>query len=411
MNGAQGLPQKAWRVLARLEPFLDLILPIGTALLLLDQRTLAYGLIYGWLLLRLLLQTRNQSSALWLLLGLALVNAGTVVMDRGGQPSDPSDLLVIVLAFAAGLERTSQQWQRSFAQICCCLAPITLMALIKPANQLLAFPGINVNRMSFLLGMLLLCAWGIARLSQHTAARLGWFAIASLGLPLALATGSRAALAAPMLALLVAWLIRAVHAGFTTKTFKRGNLLTAGLSLILLGTIAIGSLQAWYGTSHDSRTNQLSDAMRFPTAQCWATAPFHAGKELLGLGYNQKVRKRCDGHTLPILKQAGRLEGLPHAHNAAAQILAETGLAGLMALLAAVAWSLQATLRGLAPSRDQPLMRELILPLMVYFLLTGMTTSFQIYLVLNQVLIGYSLAALTSPLIQQQPTQPQREGC
>lgn len=214
-----------------------------------------------------------------------------------------------------------------------------------------------------------------------------------------------------MLALLVAWLIRAAHAGLTTKTAKRGNLLGAGLSLILLGTIAIGSLQAWYGTSHDGKTNQLSDAMRFPTAKCWATAPFHAGKELLGLGYNQKVRKRCDGDTIPVLRQAGRPEGLPHAHNAAAQILAETGLAGLTALIAAVAWSLRATLRGLTPGRDQPLVRELILPLMVYFLLTGMTTSFQIYLVLNQILIGYSLAALTSPIIQQQPTSHQREGC
>jgi hypothetical protein len=38
-----------------------------------------------------------------------------------------------------------------------------------------------------------------------------------------------------------------------------------------------------------------------------------------------------------------------------------------------------------------------LLPLSLYLLLTAMSTSYEIYLMLNQVLIGFTLAALTSP--------------
>jgi hypothetical protein len=49
-----------------------------------------------------------------------------------------------------------------------------------------------------------------------------------------------------------------------------------------------------------------------------------------------------------------------------------------------------------APSGDT-LVLSTLLPLSVYLLVMAMTTSYEIYLMLNQVLIGFTLAALTSP--------------
>lgn len=396
--------------IAQLDPWLDWILPISTALLLIDRQVWAYGLIYAWLLVRLLLQSRSQSPLIWLLIGLALVNAGTIILDRGGEPSDPSDLLLIVLAFSAGLDRPEASWQRSFAQIGACFAPITVMAISKPAEQLLKFPAINVNRMSFLIGLLVLLAWGLSRMARNLRERWAWGAVAGLGIPLALATGSRAALVAPVLALVLAWLIRKLWGLGVTGRAVAASALKAGLAGLLLLAIGLGSIHLWYGLSRDARTNQLSDAMRFPTALCWANAPFRKEQPLLGLGFNERVRRHCDGDNLDVMRAGDRPEGLPHAHNVIAQTLAETGIAGLVALAGFSAWVIRKLAQALQQGEGLSLIREAMLPVVLYYALTGMTTSFHIFLPLNQVLIGYGLAALTGKQGTASKSEPQRSG-
>jgi O-antigen ligase len=203
-------------------------------------------------------------------------------------------------------------------------------------------------------------------------------------------SGSRAALAAPLLSLLLAAIL---------QHYSKGrSLIQALLSLGLIAGLILGSLQLWYRYSPDAAINRLSDGMRFPTALCWAKAPIQQGKALFGLGYNQKVRSHCDGDHLPIVRAAGRPEGLPHAHNVGAQLMAETGLAGLTALVGTCLWAGQRLRQRLiaAPCGD-PIVLNTLLPLGLYLLLMAMSTSYEIYLMLNQVLIGFTLAALTSP--------------
>ena len=375
--------------LSLIDPWLDLAFPLATALLCLDQSRWAYGVLGLWLLLRLARQALKEHWA-WLLVGLFLVNAGIILNDKGMQPSDPTDLMVIALAFAAGLHRSTRQWRTSFAWISSSLIPLGIYSMLINGPDLLKFPGFNVNRLSFLLGILMITAWGLGRSSPDKRSSVGWLCMASLTLPLAVMSGSRAALAAPLLSLLLAAILR--HCS------KGRSLVKALLGLGLIAGLSLGSLQLWYRYAPDAAINRLSDGMRFPTALCWAKAPLKQGKALFGLGYNQKVRSHCDGDHLPIVRAAGKPEGLPHAHNVGAQLMAETGLAGLTALVGTCFWVGQRLRQRLiaAPSGDT-LVLSTLLPLSVYLLLMAMTTSYEIYLMLNQVLIGFTLAALTSP--------------
>ena len=115
--------------LSLIDPWLDLAFPLATALLCLDQSRWAYGVLGLWLLLRLARQALKEHWA-WLLVGLFLVNAGIILNDKGMQPSDPTDLMVIALAFAAGLHRSTQQWRTSFAWISSSLIPLGVYSLL-----------------------------------------------------------------------------------------------------------------------------------------------------------------------------------------------------------------------------------------------------------------------------------------
>ena len=389
------------QLINRVVGLMDLVFPVSTALLFAGQKIAAAGLLVAWLIARLIMRQRASHGLYGLLLVLALFNAGILVMDRGAQPSDPSDLLLIGLAFAAGLERTVDQWQRSFVQIVVCILPIGLTGLLwKPTQTLLQFPDINVNRLSFLLGILTVLAWGLNKLSRTTTGRVGWLAVTSSCVPLALLTGSRAALAAPALAILLTELGLGLHRLIGRGVnWKRHWRTTAAMALVIALAVA-GTAGLWYRNDQEGRINQLSDAMRFPTSLCWASAPFNHGNPLLGLGYNREVRRHCDGRALEVLASAKRMKGLPHAHNVPAQILGETGLIGLSGLILGCFGIARQVARNLRPtatiqaSQCAALTTSIGLPLCAYFVLTGMTTSFEIYLPLNQVLIGYSLAAL-----------------
>ena len=97
------------------------------------------------------------------------------------------------------------------------------------------------------------------------------------------------------------------------------------------------------------------------------------------------------------MRLMGRPEGLPHAHNLFAQIFAENGLIGVislgavLALLAHKAWSSQASSSSFAARRF-----FFAVPLLIYFLLNALVSSFQLFMLSNQLLIGLGLATLWS---------------
>lgn len=393
----------------RIESGLDATFAISTALLLLDLKVWACALLTAWLVARLVLQQAIRGGLNRLLLVLALLNAGTWIMERGAKPSDPSDLLVILLAFAAGIHRPLENWQRSFRMLAFCLIPIGLAGLFHHTGQLLQFPGINVNRMSFLLGLLSVLTWGLFRISPRKGERIAWLAATGGCIPLAVMTQSRAALAAPVLAILLSELSLTLHKQWQYNKTLKTKALSLAASLGIVTAVAVTCVRIWYANGEQAQENQLSDSLRFPTAICWAAAPFKHGNPVLGLGHNSAVRKHCDD--LPIIRQAKTQEGgLPHAHNVPAQILGETGLAGLAGLSIACVWLARRIIGDLRislgrnPTGSHRITRVIILPLSIYLLLTGMTTSFEIFLLLNQMLIGYLLASIT--MTSPNPRQP-----
>jgi len=387
------------------EPWLDIVFPAATSLVLLNQATTANIILFIWICCRLTLFAHKQTPQNWVLLGLALVFCSTIVLDRGSQPSDLSDLLVIGLAFAAGLQRTQQQWQQSTALISTCLIPAVLTALHQGTGQLLQFPGFNVNRFSFFLGLIIISCYATCRWS---ASRLGLACLAAASIPLCLLTGSRAALAAPAISLAGAWAICRFQDHSSARKKKTKGITFAALALAALTLTGLTTSYFWYSTGRQSTENTVNDIKRFETAACWFNAPFKKGKPFSGLGLNEKVRSRCNGDHIPYMKKTDHNKGLPHAHNIFGQIMGETGLPGLTGLLGTMAFAIHAIRKQLKPkAAKKHAIRSihLTLPLCIYLGATGMTTSFYIYLMLNQVLTGYLLGALVvrSPNKQLRP--------
>ncbi|MBW0166551.1 MAG: O-antigen ligase family protein [Vulcanococcus sp.] len=411
------------QIFSQADCWLDLCIPAATALLLAAQPLAAYSLVGFWLAARLSLQCTKQPVYL-ILLCLALTSMGTMVLERGSAPSDPSDLLIIALAFAAGVHRPAQRWHASLSQISLCLLPIAIAACLKSPETLLQFPDINVNRLSFLLGLLISATWGLAETSNTGRSRLAWLAWMSLALPLTLLSGSRAPLALPVLAIAIAKLIAQTYpnrthgSGLTPLPWRNSF---AALTLIVV--LAAGATQLWYHNASDSGINRVSDTWRAHTALCWAKQPFSQRQPWLGLGHINNIRKRCDSDRLPVMqsvidnstlseqqrKIASRAaaKGLPHAHNSYVQIFAETGIAGLAAVVIAGIWIARMTQRSRLKSaiertsKDE-LVRRAALPIAIYLAITGLTTSFHIFLPLNQILIGYSLAMFSATPAEQE---------
>lgn len=381
-----------------LQQWLDIAFPISLTLLCLDEKIASYALLSAWIACRLWLNGHRERLN-WILLGLLLVNAGTIVTDRDLQPSSPSDFLIVALAFAAGLNRTSAQWKSSLQWISLCSLPLLIYAIGHPSGEVLKLPHFNVNRLAFLLGILMIAGWSLARGGSTKAMRLGGISIASAGVPLAILTHSRAALAAPSLAILLSYAIQALSARTPRQHINSSGRAILAIASILLITIA--AAYNWYGRGSVSREDINSDAMRFPTALCWANQAFKRPSNFfLGAGYNEKVRSHCDGNDIPILMQvpSPRPEGLPHSHNLFAQILGETGVPGFATAIAVAAWAtrrLWRKLRHKAVSRAQYLIDTYLLAFCIYLALNALFTSFHLFLMTNQVLIGYSIAAFS----------------
>ncbi len=84
-------------------------------------------------------------------------------------------------------------------------------------------------------------------------------------------------------------------------------------------------------------------------------------------------------------------KGLQHAHNFYAQIFAETGLSGLLVAVGM-------TIAGFRAAWRQHLAKTMVvsLPLLIYITLMALGLTFWQVMMINQVLVGYSLAALTA---------------
>jgi len=384
VNNAQAILQRA---LQTLDPWLDAVFPIATALICARQRLAGYSILVIYLLLRLL-QRSDRESWRWILISLLVVNAGLIIEDRDLRPGGPSDYLIVALSFAAGFQRTKQQWIRALAWMCSCILP--LMALSLAAGDKLiegtsSFSGFNINKLGFLAGLLTVFAYGWLKQAKATAPKAMALAAMGAGIVEALLTQSRAALAVPVIAII---------ADLTIS--RRCTLKQLAATSALCLALASAAVYSWYfhtNSTYNLATDyRLGELNRAETIQCWFQTTAQSNRGLaLGLGYGKPAQDQCGPKRIPSLRKMEKSQGLQHAHNFYAQIFTETGIGGLILATGM-------TLAGFRQAWRQhsPATLGFTLPLMIYLTLMALGLTYWQVMMINQVLVGYSLAALTA---------------
>jgi len=371
--------QRLQRGLRALDPWLDAIFPVTTALICAKARLAGYSLLVVYLLLRLL-QRSDREPWRWILISLLVVNAGLIIEDRDFKPGGPSDYLILALSFTAGLQRNRASWRESLYWIVACIIPLLAFSLAageKMIRLTQSFTGFNINLLGFLAGLLTIHAYSLWMLSKDKCKRVLILALLFACITESGLTQSRAAIAAPIAA------IALDQASRIKWNKKRAALFASGIAA---GCILMA--HNWYKDIPGSN-NGIADLNRITTIRCWVDSSIETPINFaLGQGYGKNVRKKCSPSKDPGLIQ--RDKPLAHAHNFFVQILGETGIfgftlvCGLTTQALRKAWSKQPT-RHSIPDR----------PLMIYLLLMAMGSTWHSML-LNQVLVGYSLAALTA---------------
>jgi len=141
-----------------------------------------------------------------------------------------------------------------------------------------------------------------------------------------------------------------------------------------------------------SYQNRLSDLNRYETIKCWVTSTSEAPRNFIfGQGFGKVAEEQCGIEVIPSLKTMGKTKGLPHAHNLYAQIFAETGIGGLTIVLFL---SLAGFRKAWLNSRSNTL--AFSPPLIAYLFLMALGITYWQVLMLNQILVGYSLASLSA---------------
>jgi hypothetical protein len=384
VNTAQQLMQRG---LSALDPWLDAVFPIATALICARQRLAGYSLLVIYVLLRLL-QRSDREPWRWILISLLIVNAGLIIEDRDLRPGGASDYLIVALSFAAGFQRTKEHWSRGLIWMCSCILPLLVLSLAagdKLIEGTSSFSGFNINKLGFLAGLLTVLAYGWLRQAKSIANKCVAIAAMVFGITEVLLTQSRASLAVPLLAIIVDL---AISRRWTLK-----QLLVTGALCVAL---ASGAIYNWYfhtGTTYNLATDyRLGELNRAETIQCWfqTTASSSRGT-WLGLGYGKPAQNQCGPERIPSLRTMEKSQGLQHAHNFYAQIFTETGIGGLI-LAAGI------TLTGFHQAWKQHNRATLVftLPLMIYLTLMALGITYWQVMMINQVLVGYSLSALTA---------------
>ncbi|MDA9661520.1 O-antigen ligase family protein [bacterium] len=254
--------------------------------------------------------------------------------------SAPTDLVLVLLACAAGLQQTTRQWRVA----CWCLLAIVFaclpfvewdrfngnLALIPWAQlrdwlpeEAIRIQRITISRSAYLFGLFSLIGYSLWRFERRSLLR--WMAAISgvLSFVMALATGSRAAFAYPLLAMLlteVVWRYRDVvvrHA----RSFA---------TALLVGGLCFNVLLYW--PSGPIAKGDPSDVGRAEVARCFIAESARSWQEFLGGQGYDRVSDRCVKKV--FLPNPPR--GIPHAHNAFLQVLADQGVVAFLLMVCAL---------------------------------------------------------------------------
>jgi hypothetical protein len=379
MRALQPLLQRG---LQSLDPWLDAVFPIATALICAKQRLAGYSLLAIYLFLRLL-QRSDQEPWRWILISLLVVNAGMIVEDRDLKPGGPSDYLIVALSFAAALQRSNKQWRRSITWMASSIIPLITFSLAA-GNQLIqadtiSFTGFNINRLGFLAGFLIISSYSLSKLVDSRFGLIFSFLLTAASIAEAILTQSRSSLAVPALTIAVNEI--------ATIRWSPKRLCLAFIFFLIIGSSLV---QLWYGEGNPGgHGNRIADGNRIETIRCWIRNTSASQENLaFGVGYGKAMQKMCTPEKIKSI--AERDKPLAHAHNLYVQILAEAGLPGLILFIFLTIQALRHAWRAKA----SPL-RPFTKPLTLYLTLMALGATWH-SMMINQVLVGYSLAALTA---------------
>ncbi|NDD69509.1 MAG: hypothetical protein EBZ29_09020, partial [Synechococcaceae bacterium WB9_4xC_028] len=165
---------------------------------------------------------------------------------------------------------------------------------------------------------------------------------------------------------------------------------------VLSTALASGAIYSWYfkaDTTYNIATDyRLGELNRVQTIQCWFQSTSQSDRGLwLGMGFGKPAQEHCGPDEIPSLRKMEKGKGLQHAHNFYAQIFAETGLSGLLVAVGM-------TIAGFRAAWRQHLAKTMVvsLPLLIYITLMALGLTFWQVMMINQVLVGFSLAALSA---------------
>ena len=375
-------------------PWLDLLLPLSLLGLVWERSGNPAGMIWIlaiWCGLKFLRWLPAQP-LYGVLVGVLVVSLSAVVHPISGSP--PSDFILVLLAFAAGLQQSKDQWRGGlWLVLATVLVALFFVEFDRYNGNLDAIPWsvvrdalpqeavriqkITINRSGYLFGLFALVGYGTSRAEvrpwlSRLAAVMG-----VLSFVLALGAASRAAVLFPIAALIVTelcWRNRQWVA-------RRSKSLAA---MVLILAVLFNLALYWPGSPLVAE--EASDVGRAQVAQCFVSRSLRSLPEfLLGQGYD-----RVSDHCASRVFLPGRTEGIPHAHNVFLHVLADQGLMALVIMLIALGLVFQRLFLGLAGEAGSLCRTGLACDL--FILASSLVESTLLKTSLQQMISGYLLA-------------------
>lgn len=370
-----------------------------------EHRDYSLGIAILWLSVHLLSQlwsSRHRwtghiaSLTPGIALGLLLIQSRMLI--RMDDNEGPTRYLLIAVALLVGSQLTLQNWKHLLQWIATgsLILSITLLLFWDPtklnwlshANKFLLGEGYGgINMLCSALNVLVICSFYSFRLNKSLFSKLISGTACLLGYTACLASQSRMAATAPLLALFFAWL---VSEGWSRAKALPGRLQAPAISaFILLPTSIFWYFAIW----PDISAGMPSDHARLKIWWCHLHNSVFAGnnKIVYGSGYDwQEIRNICGNFS---------------SHNSYIQLFSMHGLLGLIGLGVILILVSQGLCNHLA-HRDSPRgllscsWAEAALGCTFVVLITAISSSTHLGGYLNPLLIGLMLSMSLAPLPQ-----------
>lgn len=310
--------------------------------------------------------------------------------------SAPTDLLLVLLAFAAGLQQSKDHWRVAlWIVLATVIVSLPFVEFDRYNSNLDAIPWsvvrdllpqeavriqkITINRSGYLYGLFALVGYGLFRAEVRPWMSRLAAVVGMLSFVMALGTASRAAALFPMAVLVL------------SEMFWRNRLWVARRAQSLTAVVLVLSLMfnvILYWPTSPWAAGDPADVGRANIAQCFVRQAARSFPELvIGQGYDRVSDHCAERVFLPV---PDRTKGIPHAHNVFVQALADQGLVTLMLMVMAFAVILHRLFLGLGG--DAAPLCLIGLSCALFILASALVESTLLKTSLQQVISGYLLA-------------------